>query len=188
MIYRLRADRFNFLVGDISFDEVKAKTGDYFTLDTPLWTEIWKPMAISFRDDSDEQNVLTPPDITCWLTDNIFLNQKVYDNLGTILATSGELLPCYCEGIPYWVLHVTQKTGLDAVNLSHSRRTIEHGGYINVESLEFYEAKLTGLYIFTTEFSGYRNIYCTEQFKSLVESAGLQGLIFSSDLAGVDEP
>ena len=187
MIYRLRFDRFNFLVGDISLDEVKAKTGHYFALDAPLWSDIWRPMEIAFRDDSDEQNVVIPPDITCWLTDNLFLNKTACDAIGGQLTKYGELLPCTCEGIPYWILHVTNKTGMDAIDLSKSERVVEAGGYIDMQSLVFKEARLRGDLIFKTEFSNYRNIYCTEEFKSLIESLDLKGLLFSTDLAGIYE-
>lgn len=188
MIYRLRFDRFNFLVGDISFNEVKAKTGDHFALDAPLWSDIWRPMEITFRDDSDEQNVPIPPDITCWLTDNLFLNKKAYDSIESQLTKYGELLPCTCEGTPYWILHVTHKTNMNAVDLSNSERIVEAGGYIDMQSLAFNETKLNNALIFKTEFSNYRNIYCTEKFKSLVEAAELKGLLFSNDLACINEP
>lgn len=188
MIYRLRFDRFNYLVGDISLDEIKAKTGNYFALDAELWADIWQPMQIGFRDDSDAQNVVTPPDITCWFTDNIFLNQKAYDVLREILIGYGELLPCKCEGVNYWVLHVTKKTGLNVVDQTQSERIVEAGGYIDMRSLAFNEDKLKDVLIFKTEFSNYRNIYCTEKFKSLVETTGLKGLLFSNDLACTNEP
>ena len=85
MIYRLRYDRFNFLVGDISFEEVKSKTGNYFALDADEWLSIWKPLEIKFRDDSDNQDVLTPPDITCWFTNELFLNSNAYEDRKSVV-------------------------------------------------------------------------------------------------------
>ncbi|RYE55480.1 MAG: hypothetical protein EOP48_10140 [Sphingobacteriales bacterium] len=188
MIYRLRYDRFNFLVGDISFEEIKSKTGNYFALDAPEWAPIWKQFEIKFRDDSDDQNVLVPPDITCWFTNELFLNSAAYKKLEDVLAPYGELLPVYCEGVPYWVFHVTKKTGMNAINIQLSNREVEDGGYIDVQSLHFNEALVNNLLLFKTEFNGYRNIYCTEKFKTLVDAAGLKGLLFSTDLAGLIEP
>ena len=107
MVYKLRFDRFHYLVGDISLEEVHAKTGDYFALDAPFWTDIWKPLEIEFRDDSDKKNVTVPPDITCWFTNDLILNSKAYDTIGDKLTPYGELLPATCEDVPYWVLHVT---------------------------------------------------------------------------------
>jgi len=188
MIYRLRFDRFNFMTFDIWPEEVEAKLGDMFILDAPRWKEFWQPLNAQFTDMSDSGGVFKVPDITCWFTNDLALNQAAYDSLSKVLAPYGELLPCKCEGIPYWVLHVTHKTGMDAVDLSKSERIVEAGGYIDMQSLVFNEKKLDGLLIFKTEFSNYRNIYCTEEFKSLVENSGLKGLLFSTDLAGINEP
>jgi hypothetical protein len=188
MIYKLRADRSKYLNFYISPTEIESKLGDYFILDEPLWAEFWKPVEASFRDDSDKQNIVTPPDITVWFTsNNIALNQKAYDVLGRVLASYGELLPISCEGIAYWLLHTTQKTGMDFVNLELSKRIVEDGGYTDMISLAFKEEKLKDLLIFQTEFSDYRNLYCTEKFKTLVETAGLTGLVFSTDLACINE-
>lgn len=91
--------------------------------------------------------------------------------------------------MPYWVLHVTKKIGLDAVDLSKSEReVIEECEYIGMQSLVFKEEKLKDLLLFQTEFSGYKNLYCTEKFKALIEKSGLKGLLFSTDLAGIYEP
>lgn len=188
MIYRLRFDRFNFMTFDIWPDEVEEKLGDMFILDSPEWRQFWKPLNAQFSDMSDAGGVIKIPDITCWFTDNLALNKTAFDALSNILRGYGELLPCQCEGIPYWVLHVTHKTGLDAVNLTKSERIVEAGGYIDMQSLVFNEDKLKDVLIFKTEFSNYRNIYCTEKFKSLIEGLGLKGLLFSTDLAGIYEP
>jgi hypothetical protein len=189
MVYKLRAERSKYLNFYISPTEIEAKLGDYFILDEPLWAEFWKPVEASFHDDSDNQNIVTPPDLTVWFTSsNIALNQKAYDALGNILSAHGELLPASCEGIPYWLLHTTTKIGMEFVDLDLSQRIVEEGGYIDMQSLVFKEEELKDLLIFQTEFSGYRNIYCTEKFKALVEAAGLKGLLFSTDLACVNEP
>ncbi len=189
MIYRLRFDRFNYMVFDIWPDEVEAKLGDMFILHEPLWKTFWKPLCAQFTDDSDKHNVIKLPDITCWFTDRLALNQTAYDALASLLEPYGELLPVTCEGVPYWILHVTKKTGMEVVELTKSHReVIEEADYIGMQSLVFKEEKLKDLLIFQTEFSGYKNIYCTEKFKALVEAAGLKGLLFSTDLACVDEP
>ncbi|MCX2780930.1 imm11 family protein [Microbulbifer thermotolerans] len=185
MIYRLGFDRENYLVGDISLDEIKAKMGDYFALDRDCWSEIWRPPEIVFTDESDKKNVTNPPDITCWFTDDLILNELAVNKISHEIEPYGELLPATCEGIPYWVLHVTQKTGMDTVDLENSKRTVEEGGFIDVHNLKFLEDRLKDILIFKTEFSGYKNIYCTERFKALIESSNLKGLRFSMDLASI---
>lgn len=37
----------------------------------------------TISDESDKGNVIKLPDITCWFTDRLALNQKVYDLLAT---------------------------------------------------------------------------------------------------------
>ena len=185
MIYKLRYDRFNYLVFEIMPDEVEEKLGDYFILDEPLWTDFWKPLNAIFFDDSDNKNVITPPDITCWFIDRLVLNEKAYQLLSKRLAPYGELLPVKCEGVPYWVLHITKLTKMDAVDEDNSERVIEESSYIDMKRLVFKEDKVKDLLLFKTEFDDYKNIYCSEQFKGLVEDAGLEGLVFSTDLASI---
>lgn len=190
MIYKLRADRSKYLNFYISALEIELKIGDYFLLDRPLWADFWQPVDAVFHDDSDEQTAIRPPDITPWFaTTCIALNTRAYELLHNHIQPYGELLPVNCEGITYWLLHTTKKLGLEYVDLNKSQREIiEECEYIDAQSLVFKEEKLADQLIFLTEFNGYKNIYCTEKFKSLVEKAGLKGLIFSTDLAGITEP
>lgn len=182
MVYRLRFDRFNFLVGDISLAEIKAKLGNIFALDAPQWADIWVPLEIQFSDDSDRQNVTTPPDISCWFTNELILNEKAYLAIGEQLEPYGELLPANCEGIGYWVLHVTRRTGMDAVDLEQSAREVAASGVIELQTLAFNDDAINDELIFKTEYNDFQSIFCTETFKELVEAADLKGLAFSSDL------
>lgn len=86
------------------------------------------------------------------------------------------------------VVSFYKKTSIEYVDKTKSIRTIDAVGFVEMKSLVFSEKLLTQEIIFQTEFSNYLNMYCTENFKNLVESNGLQGLYFSTDLAGVNEP
>lgn len=187
MIYKLRFDRTKFLAFEISPDELEEKFGadHLFMLDEPTWSTFWKPLNAKFIDFSDKKNVTMPPDITCWFTDQLVLNEKAYTLLADQLKPYGEFLPVTCEGIPYWVLHVTRLTGMDAVDEAQSSRHIEEGGYIDVARLAFKEERVNDMLLFKTEYNGYKNIYCTEQFKQMVEDNNLLGLVFNTDLAAV---
>lgn len=186
MVYKLRADRAHYLNFYISPDEIEAKLGDYFLLDEPLWYEFWQPVEASFQDDSDKKDVVTPPDISIWhSSNNLAFNQKAYDALKEELAPYGEWLPVSCEGNPYWLLHTTKKIEMEAVDLKNSVRTIDEGDFIDLEKLTFKDDAVKDLLIFQTPYSGYRNLYCTDKFKTLVEDAGLKGLIFSEDLISI---
>jgi len=191
MIYRLRYDRENFLVFYISPHEIGAKLGNPFVLRrNPIsaWKENWKPLSVEFADESDKKDVTAPPDITVWFTDNLVLNQRAYQALQDTLSPYGEFLPVHCEGIEYWVLHITKCADPGAIDEKNSARHIDESSFINLERLAFNEDKLSDVLLFRTEYTGYRNIYCTEKFKTLIEGAGLKGLLFTDDLTQQREP
>lgn len=188
MIYKLRFDPHNYLNFYIDAVDIELILGDFFLLDEPQWAEFWKPLNGTFSNDSDNQNLTAVPDITEWFGHNcLVLNQKAFDALNQQLAAHGELLPIQSEGKPYWLFHSTTKTGMDKIDESKSTRTIEETGFVDMQSLSFKEETLKNQLVFQTEFSNYRNMYCTEEFKTLVESNGLKGLYFSTDLACIDE-
>ncbi len=189
MIYKLRHDRENFLSFDISAYDIEYILGDYFLLDKPLWAEFWQPINATFFDNSDEQNVIAMPDVSEWFGYNcLALNQKAFEILRSHLEKFGEFLPTQSEGILYWIFHSTKKTRMEHIDLNNSSSTTDETGFIDMQSLVFKEKTLQGQLIFQTEFSNYRNMYCTEEFKNLVESNGLKGLYFSTDLACINEP
>lgn len=185
MHYKLRFDRSNYLVGDISLKEVGAKLGNPFALDAPLWKDIWQPLHIQFRDDSDKQNVATPPDITCWFTNELILNEKAYEAIGSHLEPYGELLPAKSEYVSYWVFHVTKRLGMDVIDETMSERIVEDGGYIDLKKLTFKNEMIKDTLLFKTAYSGYQNIYCSNAFKKLTKEHDLKGLVFSTDLVSV---
>lgn len=136
----------------------------------------------SFFDGSDSGNVITLPDITLWSTDDIVCNEEAYTVLKNKLDSYGEWLPILIEGVSYWLLHVTKKTGMDFVDLNKSERIVDRVGDIEVRKLTFYSEKIEELLILKTEYNNYKNIYCTEAFKSLLEENDLKGMIFSEDM------
>ena len=190
MIYRLKYDRFNYMVFDISFNEIAAKLGTPFALHdtTAKWQDFWVPLTGFFYDDSDSENVIKIPDITCRFTDDLAMNQRAYDLLKEDLSPYGEFLPITVEGIQYWILHVNKFTDMAAVDEANSSRFIDESTFINLEALAFKEDVIGDLLIFKTEYIDYRNIYCTEKFKTLIENSGLKGLAFTTDLASINEP
>ncbi|PUA26447.1 MAG: hypothetical protein B0W54_22065 [Cellvibrio sp. 79] len=189
MIFKLRWDREKFLTFDISPDDIEYVLGDFFLLDEPLWSEFWKPLNATFFDDSDNGKAIKVPDITVWPGNAcLALNAIALEKLNHYLKGYGELLPIESEGNPYWLFHSTKQTNLDLVDLEKSARTISETGYVEMQALTFNEKKCADELIFLSEFSDYRDMYCTEEFKQLVESNGLKGLYFSTDLACVNEP
>lgn len=188
MIYKLRFDFRNYLNFYIDAVDIEMTLGDFFLLDEPLWSEFWQPLNGTFFNDSDNQTLTALPDITEWFGHNcLVLNQKAFNVLSQHLAAHGEFLPIQSESIPYWLFHSTIKTGMEKIDESRSTRTIDESGFVEMHELSFREETLKGQLIFQTEFSNYRNMYCTEEFKVMVESNGLKGLSFSTDLACINE-
>ncbi len=150
MIYKLRYDRTKYLVFNIPPDELVEKFGGdyYFVLEEPEWSGFWKTLNVEFFDESDSKTVLSPPDITCWFIEQLVINEKAFKCLSDPLEEYGKFLPISCEGIPYWVFHVTCKTGLDKIDESTSKRVAEDSGYIDMRSLVFREDKLMNLLVF----------------------------------------
>ena len=189
MIYKLRWDRERFLTFDISPDDVEYIIGDFFLLDEPTWADFWKPMNATFFDDSDSGKAIRVPDITVWPGNAcLALNARAYDKLNQYLIGYGEFLPIVSEGKPYWLFHSTRRTSLDLIDAKKSARTINQTGYVEMQALSFVESKCAEELVFLSEFSDYRDMYCTEKFKALVEESNLEGLYFSVDLACVNEP
>lgn len=189
MIYKLRADRQKYLNFYIDAYVIEKIIGDFFLLHQERWVDFWKPVPVAFADDSDSKNVVLPPDITVWATENcLALNQKAYDALKSHLDPFGEFLPLKPDGNPYWLFHSTRKTDLTHVDSDRSIRSVDEVDFVEMQSLVFNERSLKGELVFQTEFSGYKNMYCTEEFKSLIDHYQLAGLIFSTDLACVHEP
>jgi hypothetical protein len=187
VVYKLRFDRNKYLAFDISPEELEEKLGEdyFFMLDEPIWSEFWQALEVKFHDDSDKKNISSLPDITCWFTDQLVLNERAYNTLSEVLAPYGEFLPVKYKETSYWVFHVTKLTKLDAINETDSARIVEASGHIEVERMSFINSAVKDLLIFKTEYNGLKNVYCSEKFKSLIDSTGLKGLVFNEDLASV---
>jgi hypothetical protein len=187
MIYKLRFDRNKHLAFDISPEELEKKLGEdhFFMLDEPVWKDFWKSLDVQFHDDSDKKNVSSLPDITCWFIDQLVLSEKAYSALSEALTPYGEFLSVSYNGSSFWIFHVTKLTGLDVINQADSERVVEASGHTEVKQMSFNSNAVDDLLVFKTEYNRFKNIYCSDEFKTLVENAGLEGLVFNEDLASV---
>ncbi len=179
MIYQLSFNRYKFLVADIPLEEIYEKHGTYYPFqdeheqELESWQAIWKPLNIRFYNDSDS-NITAIPDITCWFTDQLIMNDKAFKHLKEPLKQYGEWLPTLCENIPYWLFHVNLKTDLSYVDNNKSQRNIDETGFIEVTKLGFLKNKVESLLIFKSQFNNYENIYCNQTFKDLSKTTNLK--------------
>lgn len=58
------------------------------------------------------------------------------------------------------------ETEIKNIDADNSARAIDETGYVDMQSLTFKEETLKDQLLFQTEFSNYRNMYRTEEFKS----------------------
>lgn len=186
MIYKLRANRHQYMNAYIPADSIQDTFGSIFAINKEAWTDFWQPLELTFVDESDKGGVAFVPDITVWgTTNNLILNQKVYDEIGSELKNYGEMLPLTCEGNAWWVLHTTKKVEMDCVNTQVSVREIDDFEDVVVKKMEFFEEKLADNLIFLTPYTDFKNVYATERFKTLIESHGFNGLVWSEDLVSL---
>lgn len=193
MIYRLKSDRERFLIPDIDPDELAQKLGpDYFfMLAEPRWAGFWKDINIGFHNDSESGALPALPDVSVWFMSHLVLSVDARSRLelslteqGVSLDDLGELLPVSCEGIEYFLLHVTNTVEDEAIDIEASGRTVEASGHIEVAALAFNDDQI-GAPLFHTSFDGEKGLFCTESFKAMLESLRLSGLVFDEYLASI---
>ncbi len=96
------------------------------------------------------------------------------------------LVTPYCEWLPvntdrglWFVLNTTSVANpVDEIN---SKREVDPGGAITLKKLIFIEDRIEAP-IFKTDYDDRAQLYCTEEFKRLIERLGWKGLIFDEDL------
>lgn len=98
---------------------------------------------------------------------------------------AGEVLPIFCEGIPYYVLNILAIANDDAIDLENSKQNLVEGHYMGIDALAFVEDKVKDYLIFRTEFDVCVGLYCTDRFKDEVENGGYKGIRFTRDLVSM---
>ena len=182
MIYKIVADRQDYMNAYLDPLEVEATLGDFFLLDKPFWSDFWKPVIIKFHDDSDGQRLTKIPDITVLeTTSNLICSAKGKKAIGDLISNFGEWLPVLCEGIEYWLFHLTNTLPIDVIDTKQSERTIDVVGYTEAQRIVLKEGSLPELAVFNTEYNGKHNIYCTDGFYAVIKEVKLVGLRFSMD-------
>lgn len=192
MVYRLKTNRNQFLMFDVSPDEWLEKLGeDYiFMLDDPQWTSFWPSINGVFFNQSEVSGELPAvPDVSVWFMENLVLSDKAYNVLKLdgpeSVLQAGEFLPVSCEGVKYWVWHITSFVDDSAVDDQLSVREVEPSGHIEVSNLTFKAGAEFTSPVFHTSYDGGKGLYCTQGFKDWIEAVGFAGLVFDTDLANI---
>jgi len=191
-MHRIRADRDNFLMFYITPQELRSKMGRTcrYNIDrTPKAQPDWVTPDAVFKQDPQMKGADKLPDISYWTTSHMVLNQKAYNVLSSHLKPYGEFLPVNVEGKPYYIFNTLKLVDESFINLDMSEREFEGEGELKMQvglhKLKFKEVRLKDTLVFKTEYDTYLNIFCGDEFKKMVEMAGLTGLLFKEDLASI---
>jgi hypothetical protein len=122
------------------------------------------------------------PDIYVWRSGAIVLSPKAYSALNEDLSSYGELLPLECEGQTYYLFNCLTLGQADEIN---SEQEVEGGAFMGVKKIAFNTVDVTGKLIFKTTFDRCSTLYCGAEFKNILTSKSLTGVIFKEDLANI---
>lgn len=145
----------------------------------PRWSLSEQPFEAEFYplDNGTKPTIL--PDLSLWQNTGLVLSEKAVDTLGSSLRLLGELLPFQCEGKSYSLFRCTQSVNAD---MEKSSKLTEDGLDIEIRQLGFSASEVGTAAIFKTPYDSYRNLFCTLKFKQAIESKGLTGIYFDTDL------
>ncbi len=176
-MYSLLPDAQGYL--KIGFDEIEMLTlypDDMFAINLlpNSWLNRWQGLTLHFYDAYKSKKAKRRPDITVF-EKRLFMSKKAKNALEPILEDLGEYLPVTCDGVDSFIFNPLKVLG---VNESLSVR-------------EDYETKAIVFndqnfpLIFKTEFDDYVRLFCTDEFKKVVEDNNFLGLYFQADLANI---
>jgi len=121
------------------------------------------------------------PDITTWNGANLVLSPKAYDLLHERLSLYGEFLPITIDGETN---HIFNCMNVVYADKTQSKADIVNDLWMGIKSIGFESEDIAQNLVFKSKFDRCGAIYCGDDFKALVESLGLEGLLFLDDLVG----
>lgn len=155
------------------------------SLKEKLKTE-WTPVDVTLDMSSNAKKKALAPDLSVWNMSCLVISEKALQVLKTLLDKHGEIFPLN-DG--FYLFNCLESVGSETVDGENSSFEIEQVSNSNTEllgnpkKLVLLPAKLKGKEIFKPGFSNNSFLICQDEFKMLVEEAGLGGLIFERNLA-----
>lgn len=171
---------------ELNMDEVLEalgrKTYSRFKKTNTSIADSWQNFEAKFLAPDGKQDAEIRPDITTWSSScHLVLNEKAYQALNKLLAEYGEFLPTTCEGSRYYIFNCQTTKPADEAN---SEKRINMGLQEGLNRLTFDDSVIGATPAFKTDYDLFTSLFCSQQFKDLVEENHLQGLSFHTDLAG----
>jgi hypothetical protein len=123
----------------------------------------------------------TLPDITCFGSTELVLNQTARAVLDEYIGDSGEYLALDGEAKEYCLFNNTRRIGNDIVNLEKTKFSYyDDGSFDRVQKLVLTkDASDKAPPLFTITLDNGSTLFCNQSFKDTVEKNNLKGLVFS---------
>jgi len=140
----------------------------------------WIPINIQFSSDRKNNNI---PDIAVWNLSCLILSEKAKKILSPELKHIGEFLPLQNGFYIYNCL-----SSVDASVIDQTRSCFEKNNPNSAhipKKLHLLSEKISDKFLFKPDFSHHSFLICSNEFKKIVESHQLSGLLFERDLAQI---
>jgi len=142
------------------------------------YAKVWQTLDISFADDGSGLSGDLIPEIS-ERSGRLFLSQRAYDVLKSLLENDGEFLPVnYENGQGYLFNPLSLAEDVNGLDEKLSVKN-EWG---DIENTAFHEERVKKFMIFRTRFDSYISAYCQEELKDAIEKVDLKGVFFTTDL------
>lgn len=186
MVYRLEYDCYNFPRIEISADEVEDKlpNGRRDMVRGRSRKDIWVTLDGDYYYEPGLAEKRPCPDISQWANSLVF-SELANELLASRLEPYGELLPVNIQGDARFYFNLLNAT--DAIDPFNSEKELFEGVEVGVKKIAFLEHEIKDLFIFSTPYDNHAYIYCTDEFKAMIENSGLtSGWEFRAKLRDLD--
>ncbi|MES2676073.1 MAG: DUF1629 domain-containing protein [Pseudomonadota bacterium] len=187
-IYKILNDSESFLEFNTDLEEmldhIGPHTGElefiHFSRHNLRLKSYWKTFTGNFK--KVRTGATLTPDISCWRGATIVLSQQAYEALAEPLTAYGEFLPITCNKLPYYIFNCLQLAEIDTLK---SKQEVFEGGATEIASLAFDSDSIQGKLVFKSQYEGCTAIFCSENFKNMINKLGFKGITFQQNLTSI---
>ncbi|ROR98676.1 hypothetical protein EDC56_3412 [Sinobacterium caligoides] len=180
-IYRINIDSRRFKSLDYSIREVCKQRPAYlarkevmdFSFNNLSFSSWWPKPEARYTGGGPGAEI---PDVSLWLDGSLSLSPKANRYLGELLRDCGEFLPVTVNDEVFYIFNCLRFGEEDTAKCHRSE------GYIDTVTELAFEESVSELVLFKSKLCRGQTLYCNEIFKRAVESLGLTGIAFSTDL------